>query len=80
VGRRGVISSFKGFLPAFPRVEEAGEGGRFAPCANNMPVPQGTGIIEEVALQIRIRIIFGSWIRIRIRVKSWIRIRVKVKI
>jgi hypothetical protein len=26
VGRRGVISSFKLFLPAFPRVEEGGGG------------------------------------------------------
>jgi hypothetical protein len=31
-------------------------------------------------LQIRIRIVFASWIRICIRAKSWIRIRIKVKI
>jgi|688.fasta_scaffold71344_3 hypothetical protein len=31
-------------------------------------------------LQIRIRIILGSWIRIRIRVNSWIRIHIRIEV
>ncbi len=47
--------------------------------ASRVNVTEFFGILKA-GLQIRIRIILGSWIRIRIRVKSWIRIRIKVEI